>query len=296
MIIFFFISVKVDIQATNETLNMRFTRHKQEQKFGISNASPQVVPVGIQSEKSCERGKNHNTNNHGEEMEPRVQNISSSNFDLEATQLIDRVQNLASTYKSHPEFLKKTEILMKKFREIIFSSSAEALRNEYEGCETIKQEDIVKVEDDDEIEVIIPPPKPEPPIVDLFDAEEKNGAQTEKSRSRSRSFSSSSSVSEIRYVSDDDGLRSRSNSKSSSRSSSVHYVSDNSPKSNDDNGEEIELEKWNFLQHNGPLFPPPYDPLPENVNFFYKGKQFHEFFNNFLSPEIKNLYILYFFR
>ena len=171
---------------------------------------------------------------------------------------------------------------MKKFREIIFSSSAEAVRNEYKGCETIKQEDIVKVEDDDEIEVIIPPPRPEPPIVDLFDAEEKNGAATEKSRSRSRSFSSSSSVSEIRYVSsDDDGLRSRSNSKSSSRSSSVHYVSDNTPKSNDDNGEEIELEKWNFLEHNGPLFPPPYDPLPENVNFFYKGKRFHEFFNNF---------------
>merc|ERR1712079_879598 len=159
---------------------------------------------------------------------------------------------------------------MKKFREIIFSSSAEAVRNEYKGCETIKQEDIVKVEDDDEIEVIIPPPRPEPPIVDLFDAEEKNGAATEKSRSRSRSFSSS--VSEIRYISDDDGLRSRSNSKSSSRSSSVHYVSDNTPKSNDDNGEEIELEKWNFLEHNGPLFPPPYDPLPENVNFFYKGQ------------------------
>ena len=259
---------------------MRFTRHKQEQKSGISNASPQVVPVGIQSEKSCEREKNHNTNP-GEEMESRVQNNSSSNFDSEANQLIDRVQSLASTYNTHPEFLKKTEILMKKFREIIFSSSAEALRNEYEGCETIKQEDIVKVEDDDEIEVIIPPPKPEPPIVDLFDAEEKNGTESEKSRSRSCSFSSSSSVSEIRYVSDDDGLRSRSNSKSSSRSSSVHYVSDNSLKSNGDNEEEIKLEKWNFLEHNGPLFPPPYDPLPENVNFFYKGKQFHEFINNF---------------
>ena len=225
---------------------MRFTRYKQEQKSGISNASPQVVPVGIQSEKSCEREKNHNTNP-GEEMESRVQNNSSSNFDLEAAQLIDRVQSLASTFKTHPEFLKKTEILMKKFREIIFSSSAEALRNEYEGCETIKQEDIVKVEDDDEIEVIIPPPKPELPIVDLFDAEEKNGAETEKSRSRSRSFSSSSSVSEIRYVSDDDGLRSRSrsNSKSSSRSSSVHYVSDNSPKSNCDNEEEIEHNQEN---------------------------------------------------
>ena len=59
------------------------------------------------------------------------------------------------------------------------------------------------------------------------------------------------------------------------------YHTECSPKSNDDNGEEIELEKWNFLEHNGPLFPPPYDPLPENVNFFYKGKRFHEFFNNF---------------
>ena len=52
--------------------------------------------MGIQSEKSCERENNHNTNNPGEEMESRVQNISSSNFDLEATQLIDRVQKFAS--------------------------------------------------------------------------------------------------------------------------------------------------------------------------------------------------------
>ena len=39
MIIFFFISVKVAIQATNETLNMRFTRYKQEQKSGIKLVS-----------------------------------------------------------------------------------------------------------------------------------------------------------------------------------------------------------------------------------------------------------------
>ena len=29
--------------------------------------------------------------------------------------------------------------------------------------------------------------------------------------------------------------------------------------------------KWQFLEHNGPLFPPLYDPLPENVKFYYKG-------------------------
>ena len=30
--------------------------------------------------------------------------------------------------------------------------------------------------------------------------------------------------------------------------------------------------KWKFLEHNGPLFPPLYDPLPENVKFYYKGQ------------------------
>ena len=29
--------------------------------------------------------------------------------------------------------------------------------------------------------------------------------------------------------------------------------------------------KWQFLEHNGPIFPPLYDPLPENVKFYYKG-------------------------
>ncbi|XP_069561447.1 DNA topoisomerase 1 [Brachyistius frenatus] len=31
--------------------------------------------------------------------------------------------------------------------------------------------------------------------------------------------------------------------------------------------------KWKFLQHNGPYFPPEYQPLPNNVNFYYNGKK-----------------------
>ncbi|XP_038149908.1 DNA topoisomerase I, mitochondrial isoform X1 [Cyprinodon tularosa] len=31
--------------------------------------------------------------------------------------------------------------------------------------------------------------------------------------------------------------------------------------------------KWKFLEHNGPYFPPEYQPLPDNVNFFYKGEK-----------------------
>ncbi|XP_061532325.1 DNA topoisomerase I, mitochondrial [Phycodurus eques] len=29
--------------------------------------------------------------------------------------------------------------------------------------------------------------------------------------------------------------------------------------------------KWRFLEHKGPYFPPDYQPLPDNVNFYYKG-------------------------
>ena len=32
-------------------------------------------------------------------------------------------------------------------------------------------------------------------------------------------------------------------------------------------------DKWMFLQHNGPLFPPAYDMLPDNVNFYYDGQK-----------------------
>ncbi|KAE8748186.1 hypothetical protein FOCC_FOCC005024 [Frankliniella occidentalis] len=31
--------------------------------------------------------------------------------------------------------------------------------------------------------------------------------------------------------------------------------------------------KWRFLEHKGPLFAPPYEPLPDNVKFFYDGKE-----------------------
>jgi DNA topoisomerase I len=30
--------------------------------------------------------------------------------------------------------------------------------------------------------------------------------------------------------------------------------------------------KWNSLEHKGPLFAPPYEPLPKNVHFKYDGK------------------------
>lgn len=30
--------------------------------------------------------------------------------------------------------------------------------------------------------------------------------------------------------------------------------------------------KWKFLEHSGPVFAPPYDPLPNNVKFYYDGK------------------------
>ena len=30
--------------------------------------------------------------------------------------------------------------------------------------------------------------------------------------------------------------------------------------------------KWKFLEHKGPGFTPPYEPLPENIKFYYDGK------------------------
>ncbi|XP_075992528.1 DNA topoisomerase 1 isoform X2 [Anticarsia gemmatalis] len=31
--------------------------------------------------------------------------------------------------------------------------------------------------------------------------------------------------------------------------------------------------KWTYLEHKGPVFAPPYEPLPNNVRFFYDGKE-----------------------
>ena len=30
--------------------------------------------------------------------------------------------------------------------------------------------------------------------------------------------------------------------------------------------------KWIFLEHKGPVFAPPYEPLPDDVKFYYDGK------------------------
>lgn len=30
--------------------------------------------------------------------------------------------------------------------------------------------------------------------------------------------------------------------------------------------------KWNYLEHKGPMFAPPYEPLPKNVKFYYNGE------------------------
>ena len=32
-------------------------------------------------------------------------------------------------------------------------------------------------------------------------------------------------------------------------------------------------KKWKTLSHNGPLFPPSYEPLPTSVKVFYKGSE-----------------------
>lgn len=31
--------------------------------------------------------------------------------------------------------------------------------------------------------------------------------------------------------------------------------------------------KWRFLEHKGPVFPPPYEPLPDRIRFYYDGEE-----------------------
>ena len=40
--------------------------------------------------------------------------------------------------------------------------------------------------------------------------------------------------------------------------------------------------KWSTLEHKGPLFPPPYDPLPHNIKFFYNGSLFSQLSSSFI--------------
>jgi len=42
-----------------------------------------------------------------------------------------------------------------------------------------------------------------------------------------------------------------------------------------DNKKKDDGTKWYFLEHQGPLFAPAYEPLPESVRFYYDGKKMH---------------------
>ncbi len=39
--------------------------------------------------------------------------------------------------------------------------------------------------------------------------------------------------------------------------------------------------KWKFLEHKGPVFAPPYEPLPSHVKFYYDGMRI--FCNEYLT-------------
>lgn len=41
--------------------------------------------------------------------------------------------------------------------------------------------------------------------------------------------------------------------------------------------------KWRFLEHKGPVFAPPYDPLPDKVKFYYDGE--------FVSRMIRDVFL-----
>lgn len=45
--------------------------------------------------------------------------------------------------------------------------------------------------------------------------------------------------------------------------------------------------KWKTLEHNGPVFPPDYEPLPKSVKFYYNGKHVH------LSPNAEEVASFY---
>ncbi|KAJ8361296.1 hypothetical protein SKAU_G00178210 [Synaphobranchus kaupii] len=58
-------------------------------------------------------------------------------------------------------------------------------------------------------------------------------------------------------------------------------MADGKKKSQEGAGGEVEMEerstdgsKWRFLEHKGPVFAPPYDPLPNKVKFYLDGKPF----------------------
>lgn len=53
--------------------------------------------------------------------------------------------------------------------------------------------------------------------------------------------------------------------------------------------------KWKFLEHNGPYFPPEYQPFPDNVNFYYDG-QFGWVRFSLLSTYFVILNLFFFFQ
>lgn len=52
-------------------------------------------------------------------------------------------------------------------------------------------------------------------------------------------------------------------------------------------GEKEEGIKWNYLEHKGPYFAPDYEPLPDDVKFYYNGREMK------LEPETEEVAVFY---
>nr|XP_023679365.1 DNA topoisomerase I, mitochondrial-like isoform X1 [Paramormyrops kingsleyae]XP_023679366.1 DNA topoisomerase I, mitochondrial-like isoform X1 [Paramormyrops kingsleyae] len=76
----------------------------------------------------------------------------------------------------------------------------------------------------------------------------------------------------------DQGEKVKSKKRERARKTKVECAGDEDKKDEDDKwkwweeGCSHDGKKWKTLEHKGPLFPPEYEPLPENVSFYYNGE------------------------
>ncbi|XP_063062811.1 DNA topoisomerase I, mitochondrial isoform X2 [Engraulis encrasicolus] len=106
---------------------------------------------------------------------------------------------------------------------------------------------------------------------DKNDKEKLNGTLKEKSDdSRKRKHHSDvNGEPKKRKVSKEEEVKGR---KGKNKKEEVKDEGDGKWKWWEEKGNSNDGQKWKTLEHRGPLFPPEYEPLPKNVNFYYEGQ------------------------
>ncbi|ODM95055.1 DNA topoisomerase 1 [Orchesella cincta] len=289
----------VDSTTNNSKDNHSSSHHKKHKK-----------------EKHKKKHKHHDRDRSKERDRSSSHHHKSSSKDKEKEKSKDKHKSSSSTSSSKPSSKNNGDIVIKHERQDVSMSSANSSPVKNQNSRSVSRspekklyaqpasdsEDDIPLSARAKVSAKTPKIKKEEPMSDddvplISRASTKKPA---KKRARSQSsddddYSDGSDYGSKKKKKPVKKQKTSQNSRKSTPSSSQRSTPTSSPRKKVKKEEEQEVwkwweeaprddgVKWNFLQHKGPVFAPPYDKLPKSVQFRYNGKVFK------LSPDAEEI-------